>query len=86
MSRILDLPLQDDVGKSKLKLRLRVEKPTILLNCSFDLTTCSTYIFDFQAKLKLEMSSQRDKQQFQKDLDAKDDEMEQMRSDQQRKV
>ena len=32
------------------------------------------------------MASQRDKQQFQKDLDSKDDEMEQMRADQQRKV
>ncbi|XP_065055374.1 unconventional myosin-XVIIIa-like isoform X2 [Rhopilema esculentum] len=39
-----------------------------------------------QAKLKLEMASQRDKQQFQKDLDSKDDEMEQMRADQQRKM
>eukprot|EP00794_Sanderia_malayensis_P013873 gene13873-15321_t len=39
-----------------------------------------------QAKLRLEMASQRDKQQFQKDIDNKDDEIEEMRSDHQKKM
>ena len=40
----------------------------------------------FQAKLRLEMASQRDKQQALKDIESKDDEIEEMRSDYQKKV
>jgi len=39
-----------------------------------------------QAKLKLEMASQRDKQQFQRDIEAKDEEIEQVKTDQTRKI
>lgn len=39
-----------------------------------------------QVKLKLEMASQRDRHQFQRDLDTKDEDIEQMRTDHQRKM
>ena len=40
----------------------------------------------FKAKLKIEMANQRDKQQFERDMEAKDEDIEHLKADSQRKV
>ena len=42
--------------------------------------------FNYQTKLPLEMASQREKQQFQRDVEAEDEEIEHVKAEYQRKI
>ena len=68
--------------------RLKGKKPpqiTRSLQISFIYLFIYLFIY-FQAKLRLEMAAQHDKQIVHKDLEAKDEEMEQLRYNMQKKV